>query len=310
MDILKDLREKAKANKKTIVLTEYDDKRVAEAAKIIQAEGIAVPLLLTPDKVDQKEKQRYIEEYYELRKAKGVDIESVRKLFADDPLYYGAMLAREGKVDGFISGASHTTADVCRAAITCIGLDPGMMIASSCFIMVVPDCVYGDNGAFIFADCGVVPDPNARQLACIAIASAELAEKVLGSRPRVALLSYSTKGSAKGKDVEKVQEAVKILKEMAPGLQADGELQSDAAIVPEIAGIKAPGSPVAGKANVLIFPNLEAGNICYKMTERLAKAKAVGPLLTGLKRPCSDLSRGCSAQDVVDCAAITALRCG
>ncbi len=307
MDTIDKIRSKAKGNKKIIALPEYTDKRVVEAAKILEAEGLAVPLLLTPDRIEKNLKQKYIEDFFELRKAKGISIADSQKLF-DDPLYYAAMLTREGKVHGFVAGASHTTADICRAAIACVGLDERLMIASSCFIMAVPDCVYGENGSFIFADCGVLPDPNPRQLACIAIASAELGAQVLGFVAKVALLSYSTKGSAKGKDIDKVQEALKILKEMAPDILADGELQVDAAIVPEVAKIKLPDSPVSGKANVLIFPNLEAGNICYKMTERLAKARALGPLLMGLKRPCSDLSRGCSAADVVDCAAVTALR--
>lgn len=307
MDTIKKIREKAGNCKKTIALPEYNDKRVIEAAPIIEAEGIAKTLLLTPDKIDQDLKKKYIAEFYELRKAKGVDMASVEKLF-EDPLYYAAMLTRDGKVDGFVAGAAHTTADVCRAAITGIGLDPRLMIASSCFIMVVPNCAFGDEGTFIFADCGVVPEPNARQLACIGIAAAELGAKVLGFTPRIGLLSYSTKGSAKGKSIDKIQEALKILKEMEPGILADGELQVDAAIIPEVAKIKYPDSPVGGKANVLIFPNLEAGNICYKMTERLARARALGPLLMGLKKPCSDLSRGCSAEDVVDCVAVTAVR--
>lgn len=307
MDVIGKIRDRARENKKTIVLPEYNDKRVVEAAKIIAAEGVAVPLLLTPDMIDSQIKNRYIEEFYQLRKAKGIDIESVRKLF-EDPLYYGAMLTREGKVDGFVAGASHTTADVCRAAINCVGLEPRLMILSSCFIMVVPDCIFGDRGTFIFADCGVVPEPNARQLACIAIASAELGQKVLGVVPRIAFLSYSTKGSAKGKSIEKIQEALSNLKEMEPDLLADGELQADAAIVPEVAQIKFPDSPVGGKANVLIFPNLESGNICYKIIERLGRARALGPLLMGLKKPCSDLSRGCSANDVVDCVAVTSVR--
>lgn len=309
MDTISKIRDKARANKKIVVLPEHNDKRVVEAAKIIEAQGLATPFLLTPDRIDLKEKQRYIEEFYELRKAKGIDIESVRKLF-EDPLYYAAMLTREGKVDGFVAGASHTTADVCRSVITCVGVDERLMIASSCVIMVVPNCVFGDEGTFIFADCGVMPEPNARQLACIAIAAAELGGKVLGFIPRIAFLSYSTKGSAKGKSIDKIQEALRNLQEMEPNLLADGELQADAAIVPEVAKIKFPDSPVGGKANVLIFPNLEAGNICYKIVERLARARALGPLLMGLKRPCSDLSRGCSVDDVVNCVAATAIRAG
>jgi phosphate acetyltransferase len=307
MDTIKKIREKARQDKKTVALPEFDDKRVAEAAKVIEAEDVAKVLLLTPDRINPHEKERYVQEYFELKKSKGIDIDSVKKLF-DDPLYYAAMLTREGKVDGFVAGASHTTADVCRAAINCVGIDDRLTIASSCFIMVVPNCAYGEEGTFIFADCGVLPEPNSRQLACIAVAAAELEKKVLGFAPRAAMLSYSTKGSAKGKSIDKIQEGLKILNEMAPDLLCDGELQVDAAIVPEVAKIKYPGSPVGGRANVLIFPNLEAGNISYKIVERLARARALGPLLMGLKKPCSDLSRGCSVEDVVDCVAVTAIR--
>ena len=307
MDTIKKIRESARQDKKTVALPEFDDKRVAEAARVIEAEGLAKVLVLTPDRINPHEKERYIQLYFELKKSKGIDIDSVKKLF-DDPLYYAAMLTREGKVDGFVAGASHTTADVCRAAINCVGIDDRLSIASSCFIMVVPNCAYGEEGTFIFADCGVLPEPNSRQLACIAVAAAELGQKVLGFAPRAAMLSYSTKGSAKGKSIDKIQEGLKILKEMAPDLLCDGELQVDAAIVPEVAKIKYPDSPVGGRANVLIFPNLEAGNIAYKIVERLARARALGPLLMGLKKPCSDLSRGCSVEDVVDCVAVTAIR--
>jgi phosphate acetyltransferase len=307
MDTIKRIREKARTSRKLIALPEYNDKRVIEAARIIEDEGVAKALLLTPDKINPHEKERYIAEFYELRKAKGVEMDDIRKLF-DDPLYYAAMLTREGKVDGFVAGACHTTADVCRSAIHCVGVEERLRIASSCFIMVVPNCSYGDEGTFIFADCGVIPDPNSRQLSCIALAAAELGARVLDFVPRVGLLSYSTKGSAQGKAIDKVREAFGMLKEMAPDLLCDGEMQVDAAIVPEVAKIKYPDSPVSGKANVLIFPNLEAGNIAYKIVERLARARAIGPLLLGLKRPCSDLSRGCSAEDVVDCVVITAIR--
>ncbi|MDD5080106.1 MAG: phosphate acyltransferase [Candidatus Omnitrophica bacterium] len=307
MDTVRRIREKARKSLKTIALPEYNDKRVIEAARIIEDEGVAKALLLTPDKINPHEKERYIAEYYELRKAKGVEMDAVRKLF-DDPLYYAAMLTREGKVDGFVAGASHTTADVCRASITCVGIEERLRIVSSCFIMVVPNCSFGYEGTFIFADCGVVPDPTPRQLACIALVSAELGARVLDLVPRVGLLSYSTRGSAQGKAIDNVREAFGILKEMAPDLLCDGEMQVDAAIVPEVAKIKYPDSPVSGRANVLIFPNLEAGNIAYKIVERLARARAIGPLLLGLKSPCSDLSRGCSVEDVVDCVAISAIR--
>lgn len=307
MDTIKKIRDKARVKQKTIALPEYNDKRVAEAAKIIEAESIAKVLLLTPDRINPHDRERYIEEFLQIRQSKGEDIDFIRKLF-DDPLYYAAMLTREGKVDGFVAGASHTTVDVCRAAIHCVGIDDRLSIASSCFIMVVPNCSYGEDGTFIFADCGVVPEPNPRQLACIAVAAAELCEKVLNFIPRIAMLSYSTKGSAKGKSIDKIKEALILLKEMAPDLLVDGEFQVDTAIVPEVAKIKAPASPVGGRANVLIFPSLEAGNIACKIVERLARGRGVGPLLMGLKKPCSDLSRGCSANDVVDCVAVTAIR--
>jgi phosphate acetyltransferase len=307
MNTIETIRRKASSDLKTIVLPEYDDPRIIEGVKIIEKEGIAKVILLTKDKINPQTKERYIQEFYQLRHDKGADIDTVRKLF-DDTLYYGAMMVREGKADGFVAGASHTTPDLARAAIHCIGVDGRLTIASSCFIMVVPNSNYGESGTFIFADCGIIPDPNSRQLACIAITAAELANKVLNITPRVALLSYSTKGSAKGRYLDKVIEALGTAKEMSPNLIIDGEMQLDAAIVPEVAKIKCPASPVGGRANVLIFPGLEAGNIGYKLVERLAGARAVGPLLLGLNKPCSDLSRGCSAQDVADCVAVTAVR--
>lgn len=307
MDTITKLRQKASSNLKTIILPEYLDQRVVEAARIIEKEGIARSLVLSKDKIDPQEKKRYIAEFYELYKAKDVDIQTVEELF-DDTVYYAAMMTKEGHVDGLVAGASHTTPDMARASIRCLGLDERITIASSCFIMVVPDCAYGEEGTFVFADCGIIPEPNSRQLACIALSAAELAAKVLGLTPRIALLSYSTKGSAKGKAIEKITEGLAMLKEMAPGLLVDGELQVDAAIIPEVAKIKYPNSPIAGKANVLIFPNLEAGNIGYKLVQRLAGARAIGPLLLGLKKPASDLSRGCSVEDVVDCVAVTAIR--
>jgi phosphate acetyltransferase len=307
MEVIQSIREKARARQKTIVLPEYDDQRVVEAAKIIESENIARVVLLTREKIDPQIKERYIQEYYEMRKGKGTELDDVRKLF-EDTLFYGAMMVREGKVDGMVAGANHTTADVARASIHCIGVEEDLRIASSCFIMVVPNSRYGEEGTFIFADCGVIPDPNARQLACIAVTAAGLMRTVLGFEPRVAMLSYSTHGSAKGRTIDKITEAVQSVKEMAPGLLVDGELQVDAAIVPEVAKIKKPISVLEGRANVLIFPDLEAGNISYKIVERLANARAIGPLLLGLKRPGSDLSRGCSVDDVVDCVAVTAIR--
>lgn len=307
MDAITKLRAKARADIKTIVLPEYEDRRVLEAARIIEKEGVANVLVLTPDKMNSQDKERYTDTFCQMRKAKGMDIDTARKIFSN-PLFYAAMMTQDGGADGFVAGASHTTPDVARAAIWCLGVDERISTATSAFIMVVPDCSFGEDGVFVFADCGIIPEPNPRQLACIALASAELAGKVLDFTPRIALLSYSTKGSAKGKSVEKINEALGLLKAAAPNLLFDGEMQVDAAIVPEVARIKYPDSPIAGKANVLIFPSLEAGNISYKLVQRLANARALGPLLLGLNRPCSDLSRGCSVEDIVDCVAVTAIR--
>jgi phosphate acetyltransferase len=307
MDVIAQIRQRARGRIKKIALPEYKDKRVIDAVKLIQQEKLADVLFVTPDVVDKRENERYIEEYYNSRKDHGITPEQARKVF-EDTLFYAAMLTRDGKVDGFVAGASHTTADVCRAALHCVGVDEKLMTASSSFIMAMPDNPVVPEGALIYADCGLIPDPTPRQLACIAISSADLGKKVLDVTPRVALLSYSTKGSAKGKMIDRVTEALAILKEMSPDILVDGELQSDAALVPEVGKIKCPDSPVAGRANVLIFPNLEAGNISYKLTERLAHARALGPLLMGFKRPCSDLSRGCSVEDVMDCVAVTSIR--
>jgi len=307
MDTIDLIRRKAASKLKTIVLPEYKDPRMIEAAGIIEKGNIAKIVLLSEEKVLKEDKERYIDEFYALHKAKIADINEVKKVF-EDPLYYAAMMVREAKADGFVAGASHTTPDVGRAAIRCLGVDERLGLACSCFIMVVPDCEYGASGTFIFADCGIIPEPNPRQLACIALHSSELATKVLGLEPRVALLSYSTKGSAKGKAIDKLTEALELAKDMAPQLLIDGELQVDAAIVPQVAGIKYPASPIGGRANVLIFPSLEAGNVSYKLVQRLSKARALGPLILGLNKPSSDLSRGCSAEDIVDCVAVTAIR--
>jgi len=307
VDTIRKIREKARSSPKIIVLPEYDDKRTVEAARVIEQEGIARVILLTGDRINPEDKARYIEEYCRLRKYRGMDFKTATKIF-EDPLYYAAMMTREGKADGLVAGASHTTPDMARAAIHCLGVEKRLGIACSCFIMAVPDCPYGQEGTFVFADCGVVPNPNPRQLAAISVAAAELAKKVLDMPARVAMLSYSTKGSAKGESIDKVHQAIGTVKEMSPDLLVDGELQVDAAIVPEVSRIKYPGSILGGEANVLIFPNLEAGNIGYKLVERLAKARALGPLLLGLNKPASDLSRGCSVDDIVDCVAVTAIR--
>ena len=307
MDAISRIRKQASTKIKTIVLPEYDDARTLEAAEFVRKEKLANPLVLSPDLINEEQKEKYIQQYYQLYQSKDIDLEVVRKLFSDN-IYYAAMMTREGKADGLVAGASHTTADVARACIRCIGLDERFTIASSCFIMDVPNCEYGDQGTFIFADCGVIPDPNARQLSCIAFTAAELAGKVLSHAPHVAFLSYSTKGSARTKSAEKIAEALGLLKNLSPTLLADGELQGDAAIVPEVARIKCPDSPIQGEANVLIFPNLEAGNITYKLVQRLSGCRAIGPLFLGLNKPASDLSRGCFAKDIVDSVAITAVR--
>ncbi|MDD4894262.1 MAG: phosphate acetyltransferase [Candidatus Omnitrophica bacterium] len=307
MDIVTKIRAKAKAAQKTIVLPENEDARVREAAEFISKEGIAKIILLGKDNLDKAKQEEYAQLYFELRKPKGATLDDARKTL-EDPLYYAAMMTHTGDADGYVAGASHTTPDVARSAIHCLGVNDRISIVSSCFLMGIPDCPYGDEGAFIFADCGIIPDPNPRQLACIAISNAELAEKVLGVVPRVAMLSYSTKGSAKGRVIDKTLEALALAKQMQPGLLIDGELQVDAAIIPEVAEIKYPNSLLKGRANVLIFPNLEAGNIGYKLVQRLAKARAIGPLIVGLNKPCSDLSRGCVVDDIIDCVAVTAIR--
>jgi len=307
MDTINKIRNKAKSSVKTIVLPEAQDERVREAAEIISRQGIANAVLLTPDKMGPKDKERFSAEFYALRKIKGTSLREAKETL-ENPLYYAAMMVRCGLADGFVAGADNTTPDVVRAAIYCLGVDESMGLASSCFIMAVPDCPYGEEGTFVFSDCGVIPEPNSRQLAFIAITAAELVKKVLDFAPRIALLSYSTKGSSKSKYVDEVKEALQTVKEMRPDLLIDGELQVDAAIVPEVAEIKYPGSLLCGKANVLIFPDLEAGNISYKLVQRLAKARAIGPLILGLNKPCSDLSRGCDVDDIVDCVAVTAIR--
>ena len=307
MDAVSMIRQKAGSKKQTIVLPEYDDARIVEAAAIIEKEGISKVLLLTPDKMERQKKEDFARDYYQLRQVKGITIELAKKTM-DDPLYYAAMMVRKGEAAGFVAGASNTTPSVVRSAIQCLGVDERINIASSAFIMVVPNSAYGEEGTLIFADCGVIPEPNARQMACVAISSAELASKVLGFKPRIAMLSYSTRGSAQGKSIDRTTEALRMVRELAPDLLVDGELQVDAALVPEVAKIKYPDSPLGGRANVLIFPSLDAGNIGYKLVQRLANARAIGPIILGLNKPCSDLSRGCLVEDIIDCVAVTAIR--
>ncbi len=305
--VIEMIRKQAQRNPKRIILPEADDDRVKKAADIILKEKIADLILLDRKSLDPKKQKEFALKLYELRKQKGLDLDTATE-FLKNPVFYAAMMVRENQADGFVAGAVNTTSLVARSAIWCLEPQIKGGVISSAFIMIVPNCEYGEKGVFIYADCGIVPQPTPQQLAQIAVYSAELGEKVLNLSPKIAFLSYSTKMSAEGVSVSKVREAVKIVKEIAPHLNVDGELQADAAIVPEVAKIKCPDSNVAGKANILIFPNLDAGNICYKLTERLAKAKAIGPLFMGLKNPCSDLSRGCSVEDIVDCVAVTVIR--
>ncbi|MBI4845567.1 MAG: phosphate acetyltransferase [Candidatus Omnitrophica bacterium] len=325
MEIVKKIRQRAQKAKRTIVLSEGQDERVLKAAGIIASEGLAKIILLADENelrekedelelylkditvinhLNSPELESFSQEFFELRKSKGTTIEEARKQMEKN-VYFGAMMVRRSLADGFVAGAMTTTADVAKAAIYCIGFGEKVKTISSSFLVEVPDCSYGANGSFIFADCGIVPDPSPSQLANIAVSASELFELLVEEQPRVALLSFSTKVSAEHERVSKVKE---IIEERYPGLIADGELQLDAAIVPEVAAIKAPESKVAGLANVLIFPDLNAGNIAYKMVQRLAKAQVIGPMMTGLKKPCSDLSRGCTIDEVVNAVCTTAIR--
>ncbi len=328
MDIMNAFKEKAKLLGKTIVLPEGTEPRTVKASEIIAREGLAKVILIgneadirktaasegvdlskvgviDPEKSDKL--KEYANEFYELRKSKGVT-ESQALETLKDPIYFGTMMIYKGHADGLVSGAEHSTGDTIRPALQIIKTKPGISVVSGCFLMIVPDCELGSDGMFIFADCAVNPDPTAEQLAEIAIASAETANVLCGMEPIVAMLSFSSMGSAKHAMVDKVQLATKIAKEKAPSLKLDGELQVDAAIVEKVGKSKAPGSAVAGKANVLVFPDLQSGNIGYKLVERLAKAQAIGPFLQGLKKPVNDLSRGCSIEDIVNVTVITAIQ--
>ncbi|MCF7907492.1 MAG: phosphate acetyltransferase [Candidatus Omnitrophica bacterium] len=306
-EIIKKLWGRAKSDPKVIVFPESQDERVIEAVKRIEQEKIAKPLLLTPDNLKPEHQEEFASIFFERKKAKGVTFEEARELM-NNPLYYGAMMTRYGSADGLVAGAAYTTSSVLRAVLGCLEIDKSAGVLSSAFIMIVPNCSYGENGVFVFADCSVIPQPSSGQLANIAISSARFTSKVLGVTPRVAFLSFSTKGSAKNKSIQKVKEAVEIAKSKNSGFSIDGELQADSALVPEIAARKLSESEVAGRANVLIFPDLDSGNICYKLTQRLANARAIGPIILGTVQPCSDLSRGCDVNDIVDCAAVTVIR--
>ena len=328
MGFIDEIKAKAKADKKTIILPESMDTRTWEAAEKILKEGLANLIILgSPEEVEKYGKgydvtgatiidpatyektEEYLDLFVELRKKKGLTKEEARKQALSDYAYYGCLMIKAGDADGMVSGACHSTANTLRPCLQIIKTKPGCKLVSAFFLMIVPNCEYGEDGVFVFGDCGLNQDPNPEELAAIAASSAESFEQLTGKKAKVAMLSHSSKGSAKHADVDKVVEATKLAKEMAPELALDGELQLDAAIVPEIGASKAPDSKVAGHANVLVFPDLDAGNIGYKLVQRLGKAEAYGPMCQGIAKPVNDLSRGCSAEDIVGVVAITAVQC-
>ena len=327
MGFIDEIKARARENRKTIVLPEAEDIRTLQAAAQIQAEDIADIVLVGKEDdiaklgegldfskatIIDPEKTEKLDEYVDLlvecRKSKGMTPEEARKILTSDYNYFGVIMVKAGDADGMVSGACHSTAATLRPALQILKTAPGTKLVSSFFVMVVPNCEYGENGTFVFADCGLNQSPNAEELAAIAASSAESFECLVGKQACVAMLSHSTMGSAKHPDVDKVAQATKIAKEQYPQYKIDGECQSDAAIVPSVGMSKAPNSEVAGRANVLVFPDLDAGNIGYKLVQRLAKAEAYGPVLQGIAKPVNDLSRGCSAEDIVGVAAITAVQ--
>ena len=328
MNFIEEIKEKARKDLKSIVLPETEDLRVLQAAEKILKEGFSNVILIgnaenikklaennslniegasivEPAKSEKYEE--YVNKFYELRKNKGITLEQAKEMILDN-VYFGMMMVKNEDADGLVSGAAHSTADTLRPALQILKTAPGTKLVSSFFLMIVPDCEYGENGTFVFSDCGLNQNPTSEELSEIAISSAKSFEQLVGKDSKVAMLSYSTYGSAKSELVDKVVEATKLVKEKAPELKVDGEMQLDAAIVEEIGQKKAPGSEVAGHANTLIFPDLNAGNIGYKLVQRLAKAEAYGPLCQGIAKPVNDLSRGCSSDDIVGVVALTAVQ--
>ena len=331
MGLLQDIISNARRLNKTIVLPEGDSDRTLKAADVVLNTNIANIILLGEPGIiakkvkdfglngikkaeiinpkDHPKRKEMVDLLYELRKGRGLTREQADEL-VNDPLYLGPLLIKAGYADGEVSGAEHATGDVLRPAFQIVKTAPNSSVVSGAFIMIVEDHRYGDDGIMVFADCAVNPNPTAKQLAEIAVASADTARKIAKIEPRVAMLSFSTKGSGKHEDVDKVIEATKLAQEMAPDLAIDGEMQADAALVETVGKKKAPGSKVAGVANVLVFPTLDAGNIGYKLVQRLAGAEAIGPVLQGMAAPINDLSRGCSVDDIVNLIAITANQAG
>ena len=328
MDFISSIKERARKDIKKVVLPEASDVRILKAAEIALSEAYAEIVLVgneasikamaaenniditkatIVDPLNSEKTKEYAEGLYELRKAKGMTLEQAEELIKDE-VYYGMMMVKMNDADGLVSGAIHSTSDTLRPALQILKTAPGTKLVSAFFIMVVPDCEYGDDGVFVFGDCGLNENPDAEQLAEIAASSSKSFEQLVGKESRVAMLSYSTMGSAKSELTQKVIDATNIVKTNYPEIKVDGEMQLDAAIVPSVGKSKAPNSEIAGRANTLIFPDLNAGNIGYKLTQRLAKAEAYGPLCQGIARPVNDLSRGCSAEDVAGVVAITAVQ--